>query len=201
MHFQFLLVSLAVASGAFASPLLSRTTGDNENAARDVNLVPRASSTSSPSAFTATPISGGCLSDAQATAIVAGFNYLLLQPSASNFASTADAILSDNFTDTSDSINQLTGAAEGSITFDNKAAFIASSGTQPALNLATIDMFHTCDKIVWRWASTGGTGDDSESVKGIDVFEVNNLGQINSIYAEFNSGAWLKDLGYPECKK
>jgi len=90
---------------------------------------------------------------------------------------------------------------EGSVTFPSRAAFIAGSGAQPPLYLQTLDIFNSCNKIGWRWISISGTGNDDEKVKGIDVFEINNKGKIKSTYAEFNSGAWLADLGYPECKK
>lgn len=45
----------------------------------------------------------------QATNIVNGFLYLLANPTAANFNATANALLSSDFTDTSDSINQLAG--------------------------------------------------------------------------------------------
>jgi len=135
----------------------------------------------------------------QATNIVNAFLYLLANPTATNFNATANALFSDDFTDTSDSINQLAGIPEGSVTFSSKAAFIAGSGAQSPLYLQTLDTFNSCDKISWRWISISGTGNDNEKVKGIDVFEINEKGQIKATYAEFNSGAWLADLGYPEC--
>ena len=88
---------------------------------------------------------------------------------------------------------------EGSVTFASKSAFIAGSGAQPPLYLQTLDTFNSCRKIGWRWISISGTGNDNEKVKGIDVFEISEKGQIKATYAEFNSGAWLADLGYPEC--
>jgi hypothetical protein len=89
---------------------------------------------------------------------------------------------------------------EGSVTFASPAAFIAGSSSQPPLYLSTLDIFNSCNQISWRWISVNGTGNDDEKVKGIDVFVINEAGQIESSYAEFNSGAWLADLGYPECK-
>ena len=46
-----------------------------------------------------------CLSDSQAQKIVDTFNYLLANPKASNFNSTVDALLADNYTEYSDSID------------------------------------------------------------------------------------------------
>jgi hypothetical protein len=36
-------------------------------------------------------------------------------------------------------------------------------------------------------------------VTGIDVMEINSDGQIETIYSEFDNGAWLRDLGNPQC--
>ena len=85
------------------------------------------------------------------------------------------------------------------MTFSSKAAFISGSSAQPPLVLQTLDTFWSCSAISWRWISVSGTGNDQEKVKGIDNFYINPQGQIKSVYAEFNSGAWLADLGYPEC--
>jgi hypothetical protein len=68
------------------------------------------------------------------------------------------------------------------------------------LVLQTLDIFWSCKKIAWRWISVSGIGDDAEKVKGIDTFTINDQGQIDATFAEFNSAAWLFDLGNPECK-
>jgi hypothetical protein len=65
--------------------------------------------------------------------------------------------------------------------------------------VSTLDTFSSCNKIAWRWITVSGAGNDAEKVKGIDVFEINQNGQIKATYAEFNSGAFLKDIGNPEC--
>lgn len=88
-----------------------------------------------------------------------------------------------------------------SVTFANRAEFVAGSSSQPPLILETLDVFSSCNAISWRWVSVSGAGNDQMKVKGIDNFYINSQGQIKSVYAEFNSGAWLADLGYPECKK
>ena len=101
MKFTSTLVSLALAAGAIASPMAR---GEWPVGEHDVEE--RATSTKS--AFTPTPIIG-CILPFQATAIVNAFNYLLANPQAANFAATANALFSSDFTDTSDSINQLAG--------------------------------------------------------------------------------------------
>jgi hypothetical protein len=60
------------------------------------------------SIFKATPIIG-CLNQAQANTIINAFIWLLANPKATNFNATADALMSNTFTDTSDSINFMAG--------------------------------------------------------------------------------------------
>lgn len=78
-------------------------------------------------AFYATPILG-CMQPWQAQAIVNAFNYLLANPQAANFNATANALLSNDFTDTSDSIDQLAGIPVSVIAvlaLPNRSAFIS----------------------------------------------------------------------------
>ncbi|KAK5171751.1 uncharacterized protein LTR77_003387 [Saxophila tyrrhenica] len=193
MKFTSSFLSLGLTAVAFASPVAVP-----EEHALEERTFKFGRPTSASSAFKATPIIG-CILPFQATAIVNGFNYLLANPKASNFETTANALLSNDFTDTSDSINQLAGIPEGSVTFASKADLIAGSTAQPPLILETLDIFWSCNAISWRWVSTSGAGNDVTPVKGIDNFYINPQGQIKSTYAEFNSGAWLANLGYPEC--
>jgi hypothetical protein len=89
------LPPMAVATSVLASQAPDQAAG---------TLATRTSDNSS--AFTATPISG-CLQPWQATNIVNGYLYLLANPTATNFNTTADALLPSNYTETSDSYNQL----------------------------------------------------------------------------------------------
>src|ERR1700733_13601594 len=102
MKFFSTLATLALATSALASPVLERGTWPEKR-----TLETRTNS-STKSAFTATPIVF-CLLPKQATTIVNAFNYLLANPTAANFNSTANALFSNDWTDTSDSINQLAG--------------------------------------------------------------------------------------------
>jgi hypothetical protein len=101
MKFFSTLATLAIATGALATPLFQRSTEKGV-------LATRTSATASE--FTPTPVFG-CMTSAQATKIVNAFNYLLANPTAGNFNSTATALLASTWTDTSDSINQLAGIA------------------------------------------------------------------------------------------
>ena len=94
-------ITIAVASLAFAANVITSPVA--------IELDERATPSNSP-AFTPTALKEGCLCTQQATAIVDAFNYLLAYPKAENFNATAKALFSIDFTDTSDSINQLAGA-------------------------------------------------------------------------------------------
>jgi len=193
MKFTSTLVSLAFAASAIAGPMAMEADVEERGLLSSLLSPSKASSH-----FKATPIIG-CILPFQATAIVTAFNYLLANPQATDFNATATALLSSDFQDFSDSINQLAGIPEGSVTFASRDAFISGSSSQPPLVLQSLDIFWSCSAISWRWISVSGTGDDSIKVKGIDNFYINPQGQIKTTYAEFNSGAWLADLGYPEC--
>lgn len=112
MRFFSTLLPLALVASAVATPLLQRSSSDAPTEeVRD--LITRGGgddddSSTSGSAFTPTPIEG-CLLPWQATNIVNAFLYLLANPKASNFNATAKSLFSKDFTDTSDSINQLAG--------------------------------------------------------------------------------------------
>ena len=60
----------------------------------------------------------------QATKIVNAFLYLLANPKAANFNATATALFSKDFTDTSDSIDQLAGLPVGSCPFIHYSLFL-----------------------------------------------------------------------------
>lgn len=50
-----------------------------------------------------------CLNDAQVQKIISGYSYLLINPQGANFNATANALLSDSFFVSSDSIDSLAG--------------------------------------------------------------------------------------------
>ncbi|KIW15871.1 hypothetical protein PV08_05921 [Exophiala spinifera] len=147
----------------------------------------------------ASPPPNTCLTPAKATSIVDKFASLLTAPQAPDFKTKANALLASTFTDTSGSINFLANQDVTAVTFPNKDAFIAGQGSQPPIPvLKTLEIFFTCNKISWRWVAQG-IGSGQYEVKGIDVFTVTPQGQISEVYAEFNSGAWLADIGNPQC--
>jgi hypothetical protein len=149
-------------------------------------------------ASTTTSASGAgvtCLTSATAEYLVNGFASLLTAYS----NATANTLLADNFTDTSDSINFLEGAPLGSTTFPSKQAFEVGQGSQPPIgfDVLSIDAV-TCTTIAFRWEAILGSG---SPVKGIDIFYATNPTgtstgwQISTVFSEFNSATWDQEIG------
>lgn len=143
----------------------------------------------------------GCLSADVAAEIVNDFLSLI-----GNFnLDLANLLIADSFVDTSDSIDYLAGIPLGSPTFPSKAAFEAGAGSQGplAISLIKLDAF-TCDGVIaFRWIAYPESG--QLEVKGINVLYTVNGGdtssvgpggwQISQVFSEFNSAAWIVDLG------
>lgn len=146
-----------------------------------------------------------CLTDDDATTVAGYFVDLIADYS----TSLANAVLADDYTDQADSVNTLidNGGTSpiplGSLTFASKAAFEAGQGAQPAIPFTILNQWHTCDTVIIRWVSA----QTPQQVQGFDAIIVepatnsssNVTYQIKTVYGEFNSGAWLANLGHPEC--
>lgn len=61
-----------------------------------------------------------CLADSDVQDIIAGYSYLLINPTGANFNSIASSLLSDKFFVSSDSIDSLAGIPVSSHTLDTK---------------------------------------------------------------------------------
>ncbi|KAI5264533.1 hypothetical protein E4T47_08742 [Aureobasidium subglaciale] len=152
-----------------------------------------------------------CISDADASLIATSFGLTI-----SNYTEAlAVQLFTTNFTDQSDSVNTLIHEPGlqaqdlGPLTFSSKADFLAGQGAQPPVPFEILDLWHTCDTVILRWLSA----QTPYSVQGISIASVvhavegqgggfgigTQKWQISRIVAEFNSGAWLGNLGYPEC--
>lgn len=162
---------------------------------------------------------GACLSDSTVQSIISDYTYLLRFPQGADFNATANALLSDSFFVSSDSINTLAHipvscaillhderdtnilSQLGVNAYPSKQAFIAGQAQTPAIpQLATLGYFYNCNEIAWRWNGSG-IGSNKLEVKGIITFDVNaTTSQVNGVYSEFNSAAWLTDIGNPECQ-
>lgn len=86
-------------------------------------------------------------------------------------------------------------------TFSSRAAFESASSQQPAVPFTVKNLWYNCDTITVRWESD----QTPEPVIGISVLHtvwapLATLGcatsfQIDEIWGEFDSGAWLVNLG------
>ncbi|KAK0615180.1 hypothetical protein B0T17DRAFT_458383, partial [Bombardia bombarda] len=110
----------------------------------------------------------------------------------------ADAkYLAESFVDTSDSINILAGIPLGNATFPTKAAIIEHEKTAPD-NLpikVTLKGPVNCEYISFVWSAIFGAG---KLVRGLTILGVTKEAgwwQIKSIDVEFNSIAFLENIG------
>lgn len=123
----------------------------------------------------------------------------------------AEASITPSFHDYSDSVNELINAGctngpkpLGTVTFASRAEFISSQSTQSPIPFSILNLWHTCDTVIMRWQTTApGERVPEQEVTGIVVIEavpnsVDGTDQpwlIDTVYSEFNSGAWLYDAG------
>ncbi|KAJ9616929.1 hypothetical protein H2200_000649 [Cladophialophora chaetospira] len=138
-----------------------------------------------------------CLNDASADYLVTGFQSLLTAFD----NSTAEALIANDFTDWSDSINWLAGGVLGTVTIASKADFENGQvqlGNLYQYNILKIDAV-ACKTIAYRWSAVIFPG--AKPVQGINIIYASNLNdtqegwQIETNYSEFNSGLWLEVLG------
>lgn len=151
-----------------------------------------------------------CLTDSSAYHVAENFGTLIQTYS----NTSAEAFLTTDFTDYSDSVNELINSgcpngpqALGSATFTGLTAFMAGQGGQPSIPFEILNVWHSCSTVTLRWrTSTPGTVQPEQFVTGIIVLETvcaqgAEPHKIKTVYSEFNSGAWLYDLGVyvPSC--
>ncbi|KAK0851969.1 25S rRNA (adenine2142-N1)-methyltransferase [Friedmanniomyces endolithicus] len=153
---------------------------------------------------------GRCMNDDQANKVANNFRDLI----AAYTTTLANSVLTTTVHDYSDSVIELIDGgcpsgpiALGSATFDSSANFEMGQGGQPNITFELLNVWHNCETVTLRWRSPmpnpgpGPAPAVQEQVTGIVVLEtVWNGWQsaqqflINTIYSEFNSGAWLYDL-------
>jgi len=147
-----------------------------------------------------------CMTYDQATVVANNFQTLI----AAYSDALAEQVLTVDFQDYSDSVTELINSgctgpqALGSVTFDGRAAFEAGQGSQPAIPFEILNMWYACTgPVVIRWRSA----QTPEIVTGNIVLETERSTNgtepwlISTVYSEFNSGAWLVNLGVfvPNC--
>jgi len=151
-----------------------------------------------------------CMTKANAQQVAGNFRALIHETFNKTLALTS---MTKNFVDYSDSVLELinngcdaTGAtALGQPTFTSRKAFIQGQSGQPPIPFHILKSWHNCDTVIIRWRAASGLGPTTpnEIVTGIIVIEAvanpkKNTDQpwlIDTVYSEFNSGAWLYDLG------
>ena len=127
-----------------------------------------------------------------------------------------------SFHDYSDSVNTLidNGCPNGpkalggsTATFSSRAAFEAGQGGQPNIPFTLLNVWTACNVVIIRWDSSNPatTVSPVEPVTGIaalvTTINTNSTTKsavpyvIQTVYSDFNSGAWLYDLGIfkPSC--
>jgi len=144
-----------------------------------------------------------CLNQEDANMLATNFGLLI--SSYSN--SLANLTLAPDYTDYSESVNTLidgAGTAPQSLlgaTFSSRAQFETASAAQPSVPFQVENVWFTCDVITIRWLSN----QSPQPVVGITVahavFNPNFRGhrtmwQIDQVWAEFDSAAWLVNLGF-----
>lgn len=110
----------------------------------------------------------------------------------------AQFFLSEDFKDTSDSINVFAGMPLGTVTFPSKQAFMDSQATQPKIPVAVTGTYAvTQDTVVVRYTQTFGAG---KVVAGIAILgfacdQSDRQWKLKEINTEFNSLVYLENIG------
>lgn len=154
---------------------------------------------------------GYCLSDADAQQVAT--NYANLIQLVSGWEDIANAALSEQFTDYSESVNTLIDSCpQGSkaltlpllsASFTNRTTFIGGQGQQAPINFNQLNIWHSCDTVVIRWETTNTVTNitNVRPVVGMITLETCPAPAgnaypyyIDTVYSEFDAGAWLQNL-------
>lgn len=149
-----------------------------------------------------------CLNGYQAQQIATNYGNLI----ASYSDALANAALSPNFVDYSESVNTLINSCpQGDAaqplpllapTFSNRAQFETGQGQQPPINFKQLNIWHNCDTVMIRWETTNTANiSDVKPVVGLITMETCKAPRgnqypyyIDTVYSEFDAGAWLQNL-------
>lgn len=162
-------------------------------------------------ANTTTPHPPACLTSSLAATIADNFDFVVSQYASDPARGDrlANTTLVPDFVDFTDSVRELmTGGCspQPQPVFASRAAVVAAQRTGPQFQIVRLNLWYSCDEVVARWAGLVG----AQNITGIFVLEtippprgmVTDLARVvKRGYSEFNSGAWLKDLGIlkPSC--
>jgi len=172
MRFSTIVAPVALAAVASAAPTLSARDYDDQ-----------------------------CISKATAIAIETAWISTL-----TNFnTAVAQNLLYPGLQDFSDSINYIVGIPLGSVTFGSAQAYIAGQGAQPPIGFTLLGTDAiTCDGVIaLRWVAAVGL--QKFPAQGITILKAIKVGnddvvgptgwQLKEIHTEFNSAAWIVDVG------
>jgi len=119
--------------------------------------------------------------------------------------SVAANLLAPELVDTSDSINYIAGIPLGGPTFPSAQAYEEGQGAEPAIGLTVLGTDAiTCDGVIaLRWvAQVGANVYPAQGItilnavqKGTDAVVGPTGWQLAEIHTEFNSAAWIVDIG------
>ncbi|KAK4546267.1 hypothetical protein LTR36_001944 [Oleoguttula mirabilis] len=151
---------------------------------------------------------GYCLNRSQAQQIADNYGTLI----ASYTDALANAALSPNFIDYSESVNTLInscpqGAAAVTLpllspSFSNRTQFEIGQGQQAPINFQQLNIWHSCDTVIIRWETTNTANiTDVKPVIGMISMETCQAPYgneypyyIDTVYSEFDAGAWLQNI-------
>ncbi|KAK3214418.1 hypothetical protein GRF29_19g110173 [Pseudopithomyces chartarum] len=141
-----------------------------------------------------------CLTDTSARRVAENFRSTVADYS----PELADRVFSVNFTDYADGVNELmnNGCPNGpkplgSPTFSSLEEFKNAQSGQPPIPFEILKVWNNCETVFLRWRSSQpGFVEPAQQVTGIIVLETSYAGGeepyiIDTVYSEFNSGAWL----------
>jgi len=124
----------------------------------------------------------------------------------------ANAALSPDFTDYSESVNTLINECpQGSAaitlpllspSFSNRTQFEVGQGQQAPINFQQLNIWHSCDSVTIRWETTNTANiTNVRPVVGMITMETCKAPAgseypyiIDTVYSEFDAGAWLENL-------
>lgn len=155
-----------------------------------------------------TNTNSSCLTDAQALNIVNVYETLISRSvTGADFNATADSILSPTFFTQSNSINAEIGKPASlppqsslecvadankqleAISIVSPTAFKAIFSAQPPTQgTETLDTFHSCHKIAWRWR---GTSPEGLPVRGLTMMSITPDAKIADTFVEYFRPALL----------
>ncbi|EMC99560.1 hypothetical protein BAUCODRAFT_29926 [Baudoinia panamericana UAMH 10762] len=143
---------------------------------------------------------GTCMSLAEAQQVTNNFENLVGTGYSDTLATEA---MAEDFNDYSDSVTSLIDAGctgpqpLGVATFTSRAEFMVAQSQQPPLPFQLLSMWYNCDTVFIHWKAPL----PPQQVTGIIVIETTPAPAggpyswlIQTVYSEFNSGAWLVDV-------